>query len=177
MSRGDLKPISYVVLGAVGEHGASTPDLVDMARRGAPVIWAAADSQMYSEPKRLADLGYLKTGKEPGKTRSRTVYTLTRKGRDALERWLKTPAPLPRVQHEAAIRLLAADMVPESVTREALLPLRADLDQLDALMDESEQHAHALPHRERYLLLQLSLIRRVIQAHRDWLDEVEHTLS
>lgn len=44
-----------------------------MARRGAPVIWAAADSQMYSEPKRLADLGYLKTGKEPGKTRSRTV--------------------------------------------------------------------------------------------------------
>jgi DNA-binding PadR family transcriptional regulator len=177
MSSLDLKPISYVVLGAVGEHGASTPELVDMARRGAPVVWAAADSQMYSEPKRLAGLGYLKTRKEPGKTRSRTVYTLTRKGRGALERWLRTRAPLPRIQHEAAIRLLAADMVPDDVTLRALLPLRTELDRLDRLMDESEERAHSLPHRERYLLLQISLIRRTIQAHRDWLDEVERTLS
>ncbi|HKP19426.1 MAG TPA: hypothetical protein VJT84_13185 [Gaiellaceae bacterium] len=81
------------------------------------------------------------------------------------------------MQHEAAIRLLAADLVPDSVTRDALLPLRAELDRLDSLMDESEERAHSLPHRERYLVLQISLIRRVIQAHRDWLDEVERTLS
>ena len=40
----------------------------------------AGESQYYVEPKRLAKLGYLETRKEPGKTRERTIYTLTEKG-------------------------------------------------------------------------------------------------
>ena len=177
MSRPDLSTLSYAVLAAVGEHGASTPDLVDIARRGAPLLWTSAESQMYSEPKRLSELGYLHSRKEPGKTRSRTVYTLTAKGRRSLTRWLATPAAFPRMQNEAAIRLLAADMVLEATTAAALLPLRHDLDRLDALVAESVERAHSLPHRERYLLLQLSLVRRMLQAHRDWLDEVERVLG
>ena len=176
MSRGDLTTLSYAILAAVGEAGASTPELVDIARRGAPLLWTSAESQMYSEPKRLSGLGYLSSRKEPGKTRSRTFYTLTAKGRRALTRWLATPAPFPRMQHEAAIRLLAADMVPEATTRDALLPLRAELDRLEHLVAESVARAHGLPHRERYLLLQLSLVRRMLRAHREWLDEVERVL-
>ena len=177
MSRVDLSTLSYVVLATVGEHGASTPELVDIARRGAPLLWTSAESQMYSEPKRLSELGYLRSRKEPGKTRSRTVYMLTAKGRRSLTRWLATPAAFPRVQHEAAIRLLAADMVPEATTAAALLPLRKDVERLETLVAESVERAHSLPHRERYLLLQLSLVRRMLQAHRDWLDDVERALG
>ena len=177
MSSANLTTLSFAVLAAVGRGGASTPELVDIARRGAPLLWTSAESQMYSEPKRLSELGYLRSRKEPGKTRSRTFYTLTAKGRRALVRWLATPAPFPRIQHEAAIRLLAADMVPERTTAGALLPLRGEVDRLEQLVAESVKRAHALPHRERYLLLQLSLVRRMLRAHREWLDEVERTLD
>ena len=52
-------------------------------KRGRILDWAG-ESQYYVEPKRLAKLGYLDARKEPGKTRERTVYTLTDKGRQAL---------------------------------------------------------------------------------------------
>ena len=40
-------PLSYVILAAIGEHGASTPDLVDMASRGT-MFWSSAPSQIYA---------------------------------------------------------------------------------------------------------------------------------
>jgi hypothetical protein len=35
----------------------------------------------------------------------------------------------------------------------------------------------AFPHRERYLRLEHSLARRLLQAHLDWIDEVERELG
>jgi DNA-binding PadR family transcriptional regulator len=48
-------------------------------------------AEYYVEPKRLAKLGYLEARREPGKTRERTVYTLTEKGLEALLQYAKTP--------------------------------------------------------------------------------------
>jgi len=177
LSSETLTTLSYTILGLVGRNGASTPELVDGARRGAPLIWAGAESQIYSEARRLASLGYLETEKQPAKTRSRTFYRLTERGRETLMGWLGTPAPFPRIQHEAAIRLLAADFVPDETTLAALRPLRGEIERREALLAESEAAAHGLPHRERYLLLQLSLVRRLLRAHRDWLDELERELG
>ena len=82
MSSDTLTPFSHVVLVLVGEGGAGPHDLVRMAREGR-MYWDAADSQYYAEPKRLARLGYLTAEKRPGKTRERTFYMLTDKGREA----------------------------------------------------------------------------------------------
>ena len=79
----DLSLFSIEVLGLVGREGAAPHDLLRMARRGRILAWAG-ESQYYTEPKRLAKLGYLTARKEPGKTRERTVYALTDKGLDAL---------------------------------------------------------------------------------------------
>ena len=68
-----------------GTTGAGTHDLRRMAQRGRMLDWAG-ESQYYVEPKRLARLGYLEARKEPGKTRERTVYTLTDKGLDGAAR-------------------------------------------------------------------------------------------
>jgi hypothetical protein len=43
-----------------------------MARQGRMLDWAG-ESQYYTEPKRLAALGYLDARKEPGKTSERTA--------------------------------------------------------------------------------------------------------
>src|ERR1700751_2482089 len=79
----ELTLFSYEILGLVGRGGAGAHDLLRMAQRGRILAWAG-ESQYYVEPKRLAKLGYLDARKEPGKTRERTVYTLTEKGLAAL---------------------------------------------------------------------------------------------
>src|ERR1700754_2862537 len=99
MSRSELSLFSYEILGLVGREGACPHDLLRMARRGRILDWAG-ESQYYVEPKRLAKLGYLEARKEPGKTRARTVYSLTDKGLEALRAWARTPLTFTPVKSE-----------------------------------------------------------------------------
>jgi PadR family transcriptional regulator, regulatory protein AphA len=171
-----LTPFSYAVLVLVGERGAGPHDLVQMMRRGR-VYWSASESQWYAEPKRLELLGLLRSRKEPGRTRARTHYELTDAGRDALRAWAVTPAGFPRLQNEAILRVLAADLVGDARALEGLRGLQAELDELDAAIDAAEEEARRLPHRERYLLLNHRLARRLVAAHREWLADVERELG
>src|ERR1700751_1405298 len=115
MARDELSLFSYEILGLVGRAGAGTHDLRLMVRRGRMLDWAG-ESQYYTEPKRLARLGYLDARKEPGKTRARTFYTLTEKGIQALMAWAHTPGRLTPLKSEVLVRLLIADLVCERVT-------------------------------------------------------------
>ena len=101
-------------------------DLLRMAQRDRILDWAG-ESQYYVEPKRLAKLGYLEARKEPGKTRERTVYSLTDKGLEALRAWARTPVAFTPVKSELLLRLLIADLVGEEVTRESIGTLRDDI--------------------------------------------------
>ena len=82
----------------------------------------AGESQYYVEPKRLARLGYLEARKEPGRTRKRTVYTLTDQGLEALAAWARTPVQFTALKSEALLRLLIADLVGEAPTPRACAP-------------------------------------------------------
>src|ERR671935_555063 len=104
----ELSLFSYEILGLVGEGGAAPHDLLRMARHGRILDWAG-ESQYYVEPKRLARLGYLEARKEPGKTRERTVYTLTDKGRRALAEYARTAVTLTPLKSEPLLRLLICD--------------------------------------------------------------------
>jgi DNA-binding PadR family transcriptional regulator len=149
-----------------------------MMRRGGRVFYAAAPSQIYSEPKRLAELGYAAAEKAAGQTHERTVYRLTDTGREALAAWAAEPTPFARIQNEANVRLLAGGLLDDEALAASLLALRAEVDELSALLEESERALDALPEaRRRYLRLSFSLGRRLLDAHRGWLDEVERELS
>jgi DNA-binding PadR family transcriptional regulator len=176
MSRDPLTPFSYAILVLVGQGGAGPHDLVRMARTGRTYA-AAAESQFYAEPKRLAALGYLDAQKLPGRTHERTHYTLTEQGIEALREWATRPVRYPRVLHEGVVRLLAADLVGEPPVRRSIVALRAELDELDAMLDDAERAAASFPHRERYLRINHRLARRLVAAHREWVDEVEGELS
>ena len=147
-----------------------------MARQGR--IYADfADSQWYAEPKRLARLGYLEARREPGRTRARTHYTLTESGRRALVEWAARPASFSKLQLEPAWRLLAADIAGEDRVLESLRALRTELADLYARLELAESVAPTIPHREKYLLLNHTLVRRILDAHREWLDDVERELQ
>jgi DNA-binding PadR family transcriptional regulator len=172
----ELTLFSYEIMGLVGSGGAGAHDLLRMARRGRILDWAG-ESQYYVEPKRLARLGYLDARSEPGRTRPRTVYTLTEKGVDALRDYSRTPVTVTPVKSEPLLRLLIADLVGEEVTRESMATLRDDIADLVARLDESAAAAAALPHRSKYLLLVNSFLRRFVELHADLVDEVERELA
>jgi DNA-binding PadR family transcriptional regulator len=170
-SKTELSLFSYEILGLVGRQGAAAHDLLRMARRGRILAWAG-ESQYYTEPKRLARLGYLSARTEPGKTRERTVYDLTEKGLAALRAYATTPVQLTPFKSEALVRLLISDLVGDEVTREAMTTLRDDIADVRARLDQTEQAARALPHRERNLLVVVGFLRRLVDLHADLVDEL-----
>jgi PadR family transcriptional regulator AphA len=176
MSTPKLKPFSYVVLALVGDHGAGAHDIAAMMARS-PVYWAAARSQWFAEPKRLETLGLLAAQPAPGRTHARTYYTLTDAGREALRDWLARPARFTRMQNEPAIRLLAGDLIDDRTIVHSLRGLREEIEQLDASLQQSLQIAEQIPARARYLTLSHSLARRILDAHRDWIEEIERELD
>jgi DNA-binding PadR family transcriptional regulator len=176
MSSDELSLFSYEILGLVGSTGAGAHDLLQMARRGRILDWAG-ESRYYTEPKRLATLGYLEARTEPGKTRERTVYTLTEHGLDVLREYGATPVALTPLKSEPLLRLLIADLVGEETTRASLGTLRDDIADVLERLDEAEARAQALPHRSKYLLIVTGFLRRYVELHLDLIDEVERELA
>lgn len=176
MPSSDLSLFSYEILGLVGRQGAGPHDLLRLAKRGRFLNWAG-ESQYYTEPKRLAGLGYLSARKEPGKTRERTVYTLTAKGRQALRDWAQTPVTFTPLKSEPLLRLLICDLVGEEITRESMTTLRDDIADLQTRLGDAEQSARQLPHREKYLLLTTRFMRRYLDLHLDLIETVERELA
>ena len=92
MSTVRLSHTSYVVLGLVDQLGPVTPyDMKRAAAVGVGYFWSLPHTQLYSEPERLAEAGYLDEKREEAGRRRRR-YTLTDKGRRALAEWLNTPS-------------------------------------------------------------------------------------
>ena len=176
MSRDELTFFSYEILGLVGRTGVGAHDLLRMARRGRMLDWAG-ESRYYVEPKRLAKLGYLDARREPGKTRERTVYTLTDKGRAALSEYARTPVRFQPFKSDLMMRLLITDLVGEEPTRETVPTLREDIADLLARVEESERSAELLPHRRKYLLLNCRFLRELLELHLEWIDAVERELA
>lgn len=176
MSTPELSLFSVEILGLVGRHGAGAHDLLRMAQRGRMLDWAG-ESQYYVEPKRLARLGYLEAHKEPGKTRERTVYTLTEKGLEALREYARTPVSFTPVKSDALLRLLIADLVGERVTRESMATLREDIADLQDRVKEIEARTEDLPHRRKYMLLVTGFLSELLELHLQLAGEVERELA
>jgi DNA-binding PadR family transcriptional regulator len=177
MSRPELSLFSYEILGLVGRTGAGAHDLLRMAREGRMLDWAG-ESQYYVEPKRLAKLGYLEARKEPGRTKPRTVYSLTDRGLDALKEYAETPVTFTPLKSDALLRLLIADLVGEKPTRESVATLREDIADLQERLRESEeQRSGRLPHREKYLRIIDGFLYDLLELHLKLVDDVERELG
>lgn len=171
-SSDELGLFSYEILGLVGRGGAGAHDLLQMARRGRMLDWAG-ESRYYTEPKRLAALGYLEARREPGKTRERTVYSLTEQGLEALRNYARTPVRFTPVKSDPLLRLLLCDLVGEPVTRASMLTLREDIADIEQRLDEAEARAEEIPHRSKYLLLVTAFLRDYLELHLELVDTIE----
>ena len=175
-SSDELSLFSYEILGLVGRGGAGAHDLLRMARQGRMLDWAG-ESQYYTEPKRLSTLGYLEARREPGKTRERTVYSLTEKGLEALRSYARTPVRFTPVKSDPLLRLLLCDLVGEEITRESMLTLRDDIADIAVRLDEAEARAEEIPHRRKYLLLATEFLRKYLTLHLELVETVEREFA
>jgi PadR family transcriptional regulator AphA len=102
MSTPSLNPISYVVLGIVATRGPSTSyEMKKLVGTSISFFWTFPHAQLYREPQRLAQAGLLEQEQAEGGRRQR-VFTITTRGRAALDAWLASPG-----SHDVEIRDLA----------------------------------------------------------------------
>ena len=78
---------SYAVLALLDLRPWTGYELTNQAQRSLRYAWPKSERLLYSEPKKLVELGYATTHKEQIGNRSRNVYEITEAGRDALAKW------------------------------------------------------------------------------------------
>ncbi|HEV7615290.1 MAG TPA: helix-turn-helix transcriptional regulator [Solirubrobacterales bacterium] len=90
-SKPRLSTTSYIVLSLIDAAGEATPyDLKRAVSLGLGHFWSVPHAQVYAEPERLAEAGYLGERREQG-GRRRRHYKLTAQGEKALRAWLAEP--------------------------------------------------------------------------------------
>ncbi len=99
-----LTSTSYALLGLLALRDWSTYELARQLPRSVGMAWPRAESRLYSEARKLAELG-LATRDEPTGRRPRTVYSVTDAGRDAVAQWLATPAAGPVLEFEGMLKV------------------------------------------------------------------------
>jgi PadR family transcriptional regulator AphA len=106
MSQIQLTPTSYIVLGLLRMAGPSTPyELKQAVSLSVGRIWSVPHSQLYREPERLTQGGYVTVERERT-GRRRKVYSLTEEGRRVLAEWLgETTDELPELRDVAVLKL------------------------------------------------------------------------
>ncbi len=135
-----LTATSYIVLGLLAQTGEATPyQLKQMVEISVGHFWSLPRSQLYAEPARLAQAGYLTEDRElDGRRRKR--YALTERGREALEQWTGTPTAEFVEFRDLALLKLFFGADPELVAEAQLTELRPRLEvyeAMDALDDGS----------------------------------------
>ena len=134
-----LTTTSYAILGLLSLRSWTTYELAEQMQRALGQFWPRAESGIYEEPKKLVAAGFARAAAESTGRRPRTRYTITAKGRRALERWVPTPGGGPTVEFEQLVKVFFAE-------RGTKADLLATLERVrDEVERRAERDAH-IPH-------------------------------
>jgi DNA-binding PadR family transcriptional regulator len=160
-----LTSTSYIVLGLLELCGEATPyRLKQLVADSVGHFWTIHHAQLYTEPERLTRGGYLHESRERG-GRRRRLYSLTDRGREALERWRSEPTgDLYEVRSPGMLQLFfGAD--PAELAPAQLEAHRRELAELEAQREADSGHDPRGP----WLALEAG-IRHQQEAIRFWED-------
>jgi DNA-binding PadR family transcriptional regulator len=117
---------SYAMLGLLAVQPWSTHELAGQMDRSLGFVWPRARSVVFDEPKKLVANGLAKAEVERYGRRTRTIYSITAKGRRALRSWLAQPSAPPQFEAEALVRTIFAEHGTKSALLATLRGLQAD---------------------------------------------------
>ncbi|MEJ7801365.1 MAG: PadR family transcriptional regulator [Ilumatobacter sp.] len=122
---------SYAILGLLALRSWTGYDLTRQATRSLRFAWPKSERLLYSEPKKLVELGWATTYQETVDGRSRNVYEITYDGCDALEAWMTTRPGPPQLEAEALLRVLFAEHGNRDDAKASLETLRGDAREME----------------------------------------------
>ncbi len=134
-----LTTTSYAVLAQVAVRPWSAYELAEQRVRYFRYVWPRAESAIYREVKRLYTMGLLEGAKEYTGKRSRTVYSITEDGKQALREWLGTPISPFSMEFEAMSRLFVAPLGTKEDIIGTLKQVRADAQDMLRFAGEVKQ--------------------------------------
>jgi PadR family transcriptional regulator, regulatory protein AphA len=105
----DLTTTSYAILGLLAIKPWTTYELAQQMGRALGQFWPRAESKLYEEPKKLVAHGLARASADTVGKRPRTVYSITPKGRRALEKWIPTPGAGPVLEFEQLVKVFFAE--------------------------------------------------------------------
>lgn len=174
MARGDLNATSFVILGILASGDRSAYEISNIIGRGIGEVWPLAERQRYNAPKKLVEFGFASVRTAATGKRTRSVYSITPAGEDALRQWL-TQLPSPSaLEFEGVVRLVLAQ-------QGTIEDLRANLaevaEQARASRDQFLRHAETMrgaapsfPERQHLLALANRFTITHFTAMAEWAD-------
>jgi DNA-binding PadR family transcriptional regulator len=167
-----LTTTSYAILGLLALRPWSTYELAEQMQRALGLFWPRASSGIYEEPKKLVALGLAKATAEQVGQRPRTSYSITAKGRRALEAWVPTPGAGPVVEFEQLVKIFFAEHARKADLLATLHGVRADLeDRVAATADIPTEYLEGrggYPDRLPWLILAGKFLDEIDQAVDRW---------
>jgi len=175
-----LTTSSYAVLALLDLKPWTGYKLTHQAQRSLRYAWPKSERLLYSEPKKLVELGFATVDKEDTGNRTRNVYTITEEGRQALNAWTSSRTQPPRFEIEALLRVLFADHGSREDVLGALDELESDIGEhhqaIVELMGSYLDGGHPFPQRTHQIEM-FKTVERWIEFARDEIDEWPTTLD
>lgn len=122
----ELTTTSYALLGLLAVRAWSTYELAKQMKRNLHFFWPRAESNLYAEAKRLVAGGWARADARPVGQRRRTVYSITARGRRALEAWLNEPASPARLESEPLVKFAFSENATKATAIANLQRFRED---------------------------------------------------
>jgi DNA-binding PadR family transcriptional regulator len=165
---------SYAVLALLDLKPWAGYELTHQAQRSLRYAWPKSERLLYSEPKKLVELGFASTHQEDLGGRTRNIYTITPAGREALKEWTSTRTQPPRIEIEALLRLLFADHGSREDAFSALDDLEADIGEhheaIVELMGSYLDGGHPFPDRTHLSVLFATFQIEMFKAIERWIE-------
>jgi PadR family transcriptional regulator AphA len=165
---------SYAVLALLDLKPWTGYELTRQAQRSLRYAWPKSERLLYSEPKKLVELGYATTHQEDRGNRTRNVYAITPEGRTALGEWTSTRAQPPRLEIEALLRLLFADHGSREDVLGALDDLEEDIGEhhqaIIELMGSYLDNGHPFPERTHLSVLFATFQIEMFKTIEGWIE-------
>mgnify|MGYP001814918040 FL=1 len=165
---------SYAVLALLDLKSWTGYELTHQAQRSLRYAWPKSERLLYSEPKKLVELGYATVHQEDIGGRTRNVYTITAEGREALGVWTSTRTQPPRLEVEALLRLLFADHGSQEDLLRALDELESDIGEhhqaIVELMASYLDGGHPFPQRTHLSVLFATFQIEMFKTIERWIE-------
>jgi PadR family transcriptional regulator AphA len=172
---------SYAVLGLLDLKPWTGYELTHQAQRSLRYAWPKSERLLYSEPKKLVELGFATTHTEAIGNRSRNVYEITDEGRRVLNEWTNSRTQPPRIEVEALLRLLFADHGTIEDLLGALDELESDIGEhhqaIVELMGSYLDGGHPFPQRTHLSVLFATFQIEIFKSIERWIDFAREEIS